>query len=137
MLYMPAGGSRMPIDSAVLADGKQFLHMDGRTVFKWAVRLVYDSINDVLRHAGLTTGDVDLILFHQANIRILDAAVEDLRLSPDRVVVNLDRYGNTSAGSIPLALDEAHRQGRIAPGDTILLCGFGAGLAWGTAVVRW
>ena len=136
-LYMPAGGSRMPIDHDVLNEGKQFLHMDGRTVFKWAVRLVYDSINDVLGHAGITTDDVDLVVFHQANVRILDAAIDDLNLPRDRVIMNLDRYGNTSAGSIPLALDEAHRQGRIAPGNTILFCGFGAGLAWGTAVARW
>jgi 3-oxoacyl-[acyl-carrier-protein] synthase-3 len=81
--------------------------------------------------------DVDLLVLHQANVRIMDAAVEGFSIPRERVVVNVDRYGNTSAASVPLALDEAHRQGKIARGSLVLLCGFGSGLTWGTALVRW
>jgi 3-oxoacyl-[acyl-carrier-protein] synthase III len=101
------------------------------------VRVIVDAIVDVLQHSGLTPADVDLLVLHQANIRIIDAAVDDLGLAREKVVVNLDRYGNTSAGSIPLALCEAQQQGRLRRGDRVLLCGFGAGLAWGAAVVQW
>ena len=111
--------------------------MDGRPVFKGAVRFLADTGLDVLRGTKLTPSDLDLVVFHQANMRIIDSAVSDLELDRNKVLVNLDRYGNTSAASIPLVLDEAHRQGRIRRGDHVLLCGFGAGLAWGTAVVRW
>jgi 3-oxoacyl-[acyl-carrier-protein] synthase-3 len=137
VLTQPAGGTREPISPEVLVAGRQFIHMEGRAVFKWAVRVLIDSSLDVLQHAGLGVHDVDLAVLHQANIRIIDAAVEDLGLPRDRVVVNLDRYGNTSAGSMPLALDEAARHGRIRPGDHILMSGFGGGLAWGTAIVKW
>jgi 3-oxoacyl-[acyl-carrier-protein] synthase-3 len=113
------------------------MQMDGRNVFKWAVRCVVDSCRDVLATAGYTIDQVDLVLMHQANTRIIDAAVEDLRIDPDKVVVNLDRYGNTSAASIPLVLHEANLQGRLQKGTLILLCGFGAGLTWGTALVRY
>ena len=95
------------------------------------------STGDVLQEAKMTLDDVDLVIFHQANMRIIDSAVKNLGIDPAKVFNNLDRYGNTSAASIPLALDEAHREGRIRRGDRILLSGFGAGLAWGTALIRW
>ncbi len=137
LLCIPAGGTREPITAEVLSQNRQFIQMDGRAVFKWAVRVLSDGVNDVLAHAGLSASDVDLLVLHQANIRIIDAAVADLGIDREKVVVNLDRYGNTSAGSIPLALAEAHQQGRIKRGDKIVLCGFGAGLAWGAAVLNW
>jgi 3-oxoacyl-[acyl-carrier-protein] synthase-3 len=96
-----------------------------------------DSVRGVLRAAELSQNELDLIVLHQANVRIIDAAVEMLQLDRAKLVMNLDRYGNTSSGSVPLALDEANQQGRVRRGDRILLSGFGAGLAWGTAVLRW
>jgi 3-oxoacyl-[acyl-carrier-protein] synthase-3 len=105
-------------------------------VFKWAVAILCDTIQDVLKDAGLTTDDVDLYIPHQANIRIINAACDVLRIPRQKVFNNLERYGNTSAGSIPLALDEAMAEGRLKPGQLALLSGFGAGLTWGTSLVR-
>ena len=136
-LCIPAGGSREPTTVASLSSGRQYLAMDGRTVFKWAVRIVADSSRDVLAAAGLSPGDVDLVILHQANIRIIDAAVSHFGIAREKVFVNLDKYGNTSAASIPMALDDANRQGLLKRGDIVLLCGFGAGLSWGTALLRW
>jgi 3-oxoacyl-[acyl-carrier-protein] synthase-3 len=137
LLRQPAGGTREPITAEVLATGRHYIHMEGRAVFKWAVRVLIDSTRDVLRHAALTTDDLDLVVFHQANLRIIDAAVDDLNIDRDKLIINLDRYGNTSAGSMPLVLDEARRDGRLRRGDTVLLSGFGGGLAWGTALMKW
>jgi len=136
-LVTPAGGTREPLSAEVLANGRQYLQMDGRPVFKWAVRKVGESLTQVLCEAGLSPHDIDLIVLHQANARIIDAAVEHLGFDRSKVAVNLDRYGNTSAGSIPLVLDQAHRDGRIKRGDNVLMCGFGAGLTWGAAILRW
>jgi 3-oxoacyl-[acyl-carrier-protein] synthase-3 len=113
------------------------MQMDGKAIFKWAVRVSADSCNDVLQAANVCIGEVDWLIMHQANVRIIDAAAQSLGISRDRVVVNLDRVGNTSAASIPLAMDEAIRDGRIQRNDLLLLCGFGAGLTWGTALLRW
>jgi 3-oxoacyl-[acyl-carrier-protein] synthase-3 len=137
LLHVPAGGSREPVTAESLATGRQFMHMDGRAVFKWAVRLIVDAIREVIAHAHLTTNDIDLVVLHQANRRIIDAAASDLHIDSDRVIVNLDRYGNTSAGSIPLVLDELAAQGRLQRGMRVLTCGFGAGLAWGAGVYQW
>jgi 3-oxoacyl-[acyl-carrier-protein] synthase III len=137
LLQRPMGGSRLPISCEQLDEGVQYLQMDGRAVFKWAIRLLDDSITDVLQHAGMTADELDLIVLHQANIRIINAAADALRLDRSKLMVNLDRYGNTSGGSVPLALDEAFDQGRIRRGNNVLLCGFGAGLAWGTAILKW
>ena len=115
----------------------QYLKMDGKPVFKWAVRLLARSITDVLSAAKLNIGDVDLFLLHQANARILDAVAEQLRIDPARMPMNLDRYGNTSSGSIPLALDACCAQGRVHPGSNLLVSGFGGGLAWGTGLFHW
>jgi 3-oxoacyl-[acyl-carrier-protein] synthase III len=136
LLYRPMGGSRLPFPDGK-DDQRRFMYMDGRPVFKWAVRMLNDTVRDVLRFAEVSLDDVDLVVFHQANARIISAAVEDLEIDPAKVFNNLDRYGNTAAASIPLAMDEAHQQGRIRPGDLILTSGFGGGLAWGTALVRW
>jgi 3-oxoacyl-[acyl-carrier-protein] synthase-3 len=137
MLSRPMGGSRMPIECERLEQGLQYMQMDGRAVFKWAVRLLDQSITDVLEAAQMKAGDIDLVVLHQANIRIIYAATDVLGIERRKVMLNLDRYGNTSGGSIPLALDEAFDQGRIKRGDRILISGFGAGLAWGTAILRW
>ncbi|TWU54429.1 3-oxoacyl-[acyl-carrier-protein] synthase 3 [Rubripirellula tenax] len=137
MLCIPAGGTRTALTPQTIAEGLQYLTMDGRNVFKWAVRVFDESAKDVLADAGIDSKDLDMVILHQANQRIIDSAVSDLDVAPEKVFVNLNRYGNTSGASIPLALDEAVRGGRIKSGDLVLLCGFGAGLAWGTALMRW
>jgi 3-oxoacyl-[acyl-carrier-protein] synthase-3 len=113
------------------------MYMDGRAVFRWAVAILCDTIQDVLKASNLNPGDVNLYIPHQANIRIINAAIDVLHIPRSRVFNNLEKYGNTSAGSIPLALDEAIAEGRVRDNDLILLSGFGAGLAWGTALLRW
>ncbi|HJZ56479.1 MAG TPA: beta-ketoacyl-ACP synthase III [Gemmataceae bacterium] len=137
LLQRETCGSRLPPSPQHLADGKHFMYMDGRAVFRWAVDILCDTIQDVLAAAGLSTGDVDLYVVHQANIRIINASIDVLSIPRSKVFNNLEKYGNTSAGSIPIALDEAAAEGRLKPGKTLLLSGFGAGLAWGTAVMRW
>jgi 3-oxoacyl-[acyl-carrier-protein] synthase-3 len=137
LLCRPMGGSRLPFSAADADEDRHFLRMDGRPVFKWAIRVLRDTVSEVLRASGLTLDDVDLMIFHQANMRIINAAVEDLGIAPDKVFNNVDRFGNTSSASIPLALDEAYQQGLIRPGNHILFSGFGAGLAWGTVLMRW
>lgn len=137
MLCIHGGGSREPLSPESLASGRQYMHMEGRAVFKWAVNLVADSVRDALAAAELTASDLDWVVLHQANRRILDAAAEALDIPADKVIVNLDRYGNTSAASIPLVLDEMAQAGRLQRGQHVLLSGFGAGLTWGTGVFRW
>jgi 3-oxoacyl-[acyl-carrier-protein] synthase-3 len=111
--------------------------MEGRPVFKWAVRIVSQSIGEVLEEACMSLDQIDMFIFHQANMRIIRSVIRDLGIDPRKVINNLQRYGNTSAGSIPLVLDEAYRDGRIRRGDRILMSGFGAGLAWSTMLVQW
>lgn len=137
LLSRPACGSRLPPSPEVLDKGLQYMYMDGRAVFRWAVAILCDTIQDVLNASNLKPEDVDLYIPHQANIRIINAACDVLRIPRHRVFNNLERYGNTSAGSVPLALDEAITEGRIKPDNLVVLSGFGAGLAWGTAVLRW
>jgi 3-oxoacyl-[acyl-carrier-protein] synthase-3 len=137
LLSRPACGSRLPPSPELLEKGMHYMYMDGRAVFRWAVAILCDTIQDVLKHSGLRSSDIDLYIPHQANIRIINAAIDVLRIPRTRVFNNLERYGNTSAGSVPLALDEAMSEGRIQPGHLLVLSGFGAGLAWGTTVVRW
>jgi 3-oxoacyl-[acyl-carrier-protein] synthase III len=137
MLCRPSGGSRNPPTTEHLDQGLQYMFMDGRGVFKWAVAILCDTIQDVLKDAEKAAEDVDLYLPHQANIRIINAACDVLRIPRHKVYNNLERYGNTSAGSIPLALDEAVTEGRLKPGQLTLMSGFGAGLTWGTALLRW
>ena len=137
MLCIPAGGTRQELTPDRHAQGKQFLTMDGRNVFKWAVRVFDESAKQVLQQADVDPGELAVVVLHQANQRIIDSAVSDLNVEREKVFVNLDQYGNTSGASIPLALDEVVREGKLKRGDFVLLCGFGAGLAWGTALLRW
>ena len=136
MLEVAAGGSREPLTAAGLAAGRQYMTMDGRGVFKWAVRLLRETVGSVLAAAALTPADIDYFVLHQANRRILDAAAADLGIDPARVVMNLDRYGNTSAASIPLVLEDLRQSGQLKRGQKLLLCGFGAGLTWGTGIFQ-
>ena len=136
LLVRPVGGTREPLDPNG-GGGDLFVKMDGRPVFKWAVRLLEDSSLQVLEAGGYGIHDVGLWVFHQANIRILDAATDALGIDRTKVVTHLDRYGNTSAGSVPIALDESLRAGRFGRGDLLLMCGFGGGLSSGTALMRW
>jgi 3-oxoacyl-[acyl-carrier-protein] synthase-3 len=137
LLNIPAGGSREPVTPGTLENKRQFMMMDGKPVFKWAVRLVSEALLGAMEQAGVTSQEIKLVVMHQANARILDAITQDIGIPADKVIKNLDRYGNTSAASIPLALDEAVRAGRIQRGDLMLLCGFGAGLTWGVTLLRW
>lgn len=136
LLACPMSGSRRPVSAEGMAERAQFMQMDGRAVFKWAIRLAEESIAAVVDRAGLTLPEIELFVLHQANARIIDGIRTALDIPQDKMVVNLDRYGNTSSGSIPLALDEVWRSGRVGPESTIVICGFGGGLAWGTAVWR-
>jgi 3-oxoacyl-[acyl-carrier-protein] synthase-3 len=137
LLVIPAGGTREPTSPESVQAGRQYVQMDGRSVFKWAVRALTDTIQLVLEQSNLGVNDVAQYVLHQANQRIIDAAVDALKIPRERVFNNIQRYGNTSGASVPIALDEAFRAGRIHPGDTLLLSGFGAGLTWGTALFRW
>ncbi|WP_346355137.1 beta-ketoacyl-ACP synthase III [Azotosporobacter soli] len=137
LLKIPAGGSREPASLASVKERGHIIHMDGSEVFKFAVKVMGESALRALEAAGLTTADLALLVPHQANIRIIQSAVKRLGMTMDKIMVNVDRYGNTSAASIPIALDEAAKQGRFKTGDTIGLCGFGAGLTWGSAIIKW
>jgi len=137
LLECSVGGTRCPSTPGAIAEGGHYLKMDGRNVFKWAVRAVADTVDLVLKTSGVTPDDVKLFVLHQANVRILNAAADSLGVPPEKLWCNLARYGNTSAASVPLALDEAYRAGRIRRGDLVVFCGFGAGLTWGTGLFRW
>ncbi len=136
LLHRPACGSRLPVTPELIAAGQHFMVMDGRAVFRWAVEILCDTIQDVLTASHLTPNDIDLYIPHQANIRIINAAIDVLHIPRTKVFNNLEKYGNTSGGSIPIALDEAYAEGRLKPGMLAVMSGFGAGLAWGTAVMR-
>lgn len=137
LLIQPAGGSRHPASQETVARRQHFITMAGQEVFKFAVRIMVDASQRVLAQAGLTLDAVDLLVPHQANIRIIDSACKRLGISPEKVWINLDRFGNMSGASIPVALSEASAQGRLQPGDTVLLVGFGGGLTWGAAALTW
>jgi 3-oxoacyl-[acyl-carrier-protein] synthase-3 len=135
MLYcMP--GSRHPPSPQLLADRNQYMKIKGREVYKFAVQRFEELIEDAMRKCELTADDIKLVVPHQVNQRIIDSAVKKLGLNMDRVFVNIEKYGNTSAASIPIALDEARRAGRFGPGDVVVMVAFGAGLTWANAVVR-
>ncbi len=137
LIEVRAGGSRLPTTAETLANGDNFLTMQGNEVFKKAVRAVVESANITLTKAGKTMADVDLFVPHQANVRIIEAVNQRLGYPMDKTVVNIDRYGNTSAASIPLALVEAAQEGRLNDGDLVLLSGFGAGMTWASVLLRW
>ncbi len=137
LLHVPAGGSRQPVDGAALAAHDNCLKMEGPELFKLAVRGIPEVTEKVIDRAGIGYEDIDWVIMHQANIRIIDAAAKRLGIPEDRVVINVDKYGNTSAASMAIALDELYREGRLQLGDNILMVGFGAGFSLGGAVIRW
>src|SRR5579859_4163140 len=136
-LYVPAGGSRRPASAETVAERAHYVKMQGRDVFRFATRVVPESVVQALEAADLTTDDIDLLIPHQANVRIIDAAARRLKLAESAVFSNVERYGNTSAASIPVALCEALDAGLIETNSTVVMSGFGAGLSWGTAVWKW
>ncbi len=135
-LYVPAGGSLKPASIETLESKQHTITMNGKEVFKIAVRAMEEISREVLEEANVSIDEVSLVIPHQANRRIINALAERLKVPLEKVMVNVDKYGNTSAASVPVALDEAWRQGRIAAGDTVLLNSFGAGFAWGAALIR-
>lgn len=136
-LWMKTGGTMHPYTAEFSYDGSDKIMMNGSDIFKVAVREMGNAATKALQNAGLQTSDVALVVPHQANIRIIEALAKRLDIGMDRVYLNIDKYGNTSAASVPLALDEANRQGRIQPGDHVLMVAFGGGLIWGATIVRW
>ena len=136
-LYMPGGGSLHPSSAETVAKKMHYVHQDGRSVFKYAVRQTYEASKALLDRHDLTPADISLLVAHQANGRILDAAAERLGLPPEKVVKNIDKYGNTTGATIPLALADAQEQGRLKPGDLILMASVGAGLTVGSCLIRW
>lgn len=136
-LMIPAGGSIAPATHETVDARAHYIQMDGREVYRFAVSTVPDACREAIAEAGLEPSDINVVILHQANIRIIRSVVETLGIPWERAVVNLDRYGNTSAASIPIALTEAVEDGSVSPGDRILLAGFGGGLTWGAAVIEW
>jgi 3-oxoacyl-[acyl-carrier-protein] synthase-3 len=136
-LCVPAGGSRRPITADALEEEAQFIKMNGAEVFRFATRIMVTSAEELLALCGATVDDVDLYVPHQANKRIVDHAVKDLGLDPERVLMNIDRYGNTSSASIPICLAEAQAAGRLEEGARVLMSAVGAGLTWGSVYLTW
>jgi 3-oxoacyl-[acyl-carrier-protein] synthase-3 len=136
-LYMPAGGSRAPATAETVAGRQHYAKMNGREVFKFATRVLVDSAEKILDECGVPVEDVDVYVPHQANVRIIDHARKKLGIPEERTVVNVDRFGNTSSGSIPLALEDAESDGRLKEGEMVLMTGMGAGLTWGSALIEW
>jgi 3-oxoacyl-[acyl-carrier-protein] synthase-3 len=136
-LYIPGWGALVPESADLFPEYRPYLHMNGREVFRFAVKAMGDSAAEAVRKAGLDFGDIDMLIPHQANVRIIDAAADRLDLPREKVWVNIDRYGNTSAASIPIALFEAEASGALHEGDNLVFVAFGGGLAWAAGVVRW
>lgn len=137
LLSLPAGGSRVPVSLASIHDGLHYIHMNGREVFRFATKVMSQATREALEEARLKIDDVQLIIPHQANIRIIEASARSLGVPIERYMINLEKYGNTSTASIPIATCEAIEQGRLKPGDRVVFVGFGAGLTWGAAVAQW
>ncbi|WP_213951256.1 MULTISPECIES: beta-ketoacyl-ACP synthase III [Tepidanaerobacter] len=137
LLELPAGGTKEPASFETVKNHRHYIKMNGNEVFKFAVKILEDSVKKVVAKADLTLEDINYIIPHQANIRIIDAAVKRLKFPREQVIVNLDKYGNMSSASIPVALDEALNAGRIQKGDKIVMVGFGAGLTWGANLIEW
>jgi len=137
LLSLPGGGSRCPATSQSVADGRHFLRMDGKETFKSAVNAMYTAALEVLRRCELDITQIKCVIPHQANQRIIDAVGQRLGATSEQIFINLHKYGNTSAASVAIALDEAVTSGRVQRGDLILLLVFGAGLTWGAAVIEW
>ncbi len=136
-IFIPAGGSRLPASSDTVHERLHFLKMRGREVYKFAVLKMAEVIRGAVDRVGIDLDDLAIVIPHQSNARIIESAVERLGLPMDRVLINIDKYGNTSAASIPLGLDDAATMGRIRKGDWVLLAGFGGGLTWGSVLLRW
>jgi 3-oxoacyl-[acyl-carrier-protein] synthase III len=136
-LWIPVGGSVEPLTEEAIRERRQYIQMQGSEVFKFATRIMGTAMEEALANAGMTAGDMDLFIPHQANLRIIEAASKRLNLPPEKVFVNIENYGNTSAAAIPIALCEAIDQGRVYPGAHLGMVAFGAGLTWAAAVVKW
>jgi 3-oxoacyl-[acyl-carrier-protein] synthase III len=137
MIYVPAGGSRVPASVQTVSERQHYLKMRGRDVYKFAVTRMQEIIQNTASSAGVSLDDIKMVIPHQSNARIIESAVQKLGLPPEKVAINIDRFGNTSAASIPLAMDECYRAGKFGKGDWVLIAGFGAGLTWGSALIRW
>lgn len=137
VLNIPAGGSKLPVSQYTLDNKLHTIKMAGNDVYKFAVRIMGESSLKAIEMANLKSGDIDCFIPHQANIRIIEASAKRLKLGMDKVYVNLDKYGNMSAASVPVALDEAFRSGKIRKNDNVVLVGFGGGLTWGASVINW
>lgn len=137
LLAVPAGGSRLPASELTLHAGQHFIHMDGREVFRFATRVMASATQEALAASQLSVSDLSIVIPHQANYRIIESAARGLKLPIDKFYINLDRYGNTSTASIPIATVEAFENGRLHPGDKMVFVGFGAGLTWGALAAQW
>ncbi|MFA7573073.1 MAG: beta-ketoacyl-ACP synthase III [Lutispora sp.] len=137
LLKLPAGGSRLPASEETIANSQHFIKMDGSEVFKFAIKIMGEAAEKALSLCGMEKEDIDYLIPHQANIRIIESATKRLKISKDKVFVNVDKYGNMSAASIAVALDEAKRTNKLNKGDVVVLVGFGGGLTWGSAVMKW
>ncbi|MCK9460295.1 MAG: ketoacyl-ACP synthase III [Proteobacteria bacterium] len=137
LLTIPAGGSQLPTSAETVAARQHYVSMEGKEVFRYAVRYLSSAAELALERNGLGPSDIDLVVAHQANMRILDGVSKRIKVPLDKFVLNIERYGNTSSASIPIALDEAVRAGRVHPGNTLLMVALGGGISWGSAVVRW
>lgn len=137
LLYVPAGGSRAPATVRTVEERMHYIKMNGPEVFKFAVTVMIDSTKEILNLCEKKPEDLDYLIPHQANVRIINAASKRLRLKPEQVLLNIQRYGNMSSASIPVVLDEAVEEGKIKPGNLIALVSFGAGLTWGAALLKW
>jgi 3-oxoacyl-[acyl-carrier-protein] synthase-3 len=137
LIHVPGGGSRIPASLKMLEEGLQYLKMQGNEVFKYAVRIMVDSALKAMKSAGVTSNEIDWFIPHQANIRIMDTVAKRLRIPKEKVIITVHKYGNTSAASIPTALDEGVRSGKIQRGDLIVTSSFGAGFTWGAALFRY
>jgi 3-oxoacyl-[acyl-carrier-protein] synthase-3 len=136
LLNIPAGGSLHPASAGTVAERMHYLKMNGREVYKFAVHQMTESLGKAMTSCGLTPEDVKLVVPHQVNQRIIDSATEKMGFPKEKVFINIDRYGNTSAASVPIALDEARKSGRCGKGDWIIVVAFGAGLTWAAATVK-
>lgn len=137
LLILPAGGSRIPTSHETVEKRLHYMKIEGRAVFKQAVSTIVELVDESLQRCGLSRSDVNLIIPHQMNARIIESAAKRLEIPLEKIFMNLDKYGNTSAATIPIAMDEARRQGVLKPGDLVVLVAFGGGLTWASALVRW
>jgi len=137
LISLPAGGSRCPTTAETLNGGLNYIRMEGKGLFRMAVKRMQEALSSLAQEERLSLSEIDFFIFHQANLRILETVFEKTDISPAKSIATISRYGNTSSSSLPIALDEAIKAGRLKPGDRIALCAFGGGLTWGTALIEW